>query len=310
MSKNNRPRKGSLAFRPRKRSKRVVPRINFWPKSESVGLLGFAGYKVGMRSLSIIDDSNSPTKNMEVLKPITIIETPPMVIYAIRGFKNKQIVADQLTTNKEILNTLKIKKPKNIELKAEQLDDVYVLAYTQPKKCGFGKKKVDKMMIAIGGKTVEEKLNYAKSILGKEVKPSDIFKEGEFVDVFAITKGKGWQGPVKRFGVSIQRRKATGKRRHVGTLGTFGYAAVFYTTPMAGQMGYHKRFVYNLRVLAIENKDKLNIKGGYPHYGVIKNDCIVLSGSVPGPQKRLIRLRKAVRKINSQIKKPQIIQLI
>ncbi|MCX8163481.1 MAG: 50S ribosomal protein L3, partial [Candidatus Micrarchaeota archaeon] len=169
---------------------------------------------------------------------------------------------------------------------------------------------IDKMMIAVGGKNIEEKLNYAKSILGKEIKASQILKEGEYFDVVAITKGKGWQGAVKRFGVSIQRPKATGKRRHVGTLGTFGYAAVFYTVPMAGQMGYHKRFVYNLRLLKISPAQQANLKGGYPHYGIVKNECLILKGSVPGPQKRLVRLRKAVKKLSSPIRAPQNVVLI
>ncbi|MFN3909977.1 MAG: 50S ribosomal protein L3 [Candidatus Anstonellaceae archaeon] len=311
MSKNNRPRKGSLAFRPRKRAKKQLPLINFWPKISVPTLTGFAGYKVGMRSVSFIDDSSSPTANSEVVVPVTLLEVPPLVIYGIRGFKNKQILKDQLTQDENILKTLKIKKPKNFqELKAEELDDVFVLAYTQPKLCGFGKKRIDKMMIGIGGKNVEEKLAYAKSILGKEIKASQIFKEGEYFDAVAITKGKGWQGAVKRFGVSIQRRKATGKRRHVGTLGTFGYGAVFYTTPMAGQMGYHKRFVYNLRLLKISDQKEAGLKGGYPHYGEVKNECLIIKGSLPGPQKRLIRLRKAVRKLSSQIKTPQNVVLL
>jgi len=308
MSKNHRPRKGSLAFRPRKRAKRQVPLINFWPKTDKIGLLGFAGYKVGMRSVSYIDDSESPTKNSQIVQAATIIETPPMVIYAIRGFKNKQIVADELTTDQKILKELKIKKPKNAKLNPDQIDDVFVLAYTQPKKCKFGKKKIDKMMIGIGGKTVQEKFEYAKSILGKEIKASDVLKEGQYLDVFAITKGKGWQGAVKRFGISIQRRKATGKRRHVGTLGAFGYAGVFYTVPMAGQMGYHKRFVRSLRILKIASPQEVNLKGGYPHYGVPRNECILINGSVPGPQKRLIRFRQAVRK--TQIKQPSAVNIL
>ncbi|MEM3361845.1 MAG: 50S ribosomal protein L3 [Candidatus Anstonellaceae archaeon] len=311
MSKSNRPRKGSLAFRPRKRAKRQMPLINFWPKVDSPTLLGFAGYKVGMRSVSFIDDSNSPTANSEIVTAATVVEVPPIVIYGIRGFKNNQVLRDQLTTDQKILKELKIKKPKSTTpLQPSEVDDVFVLAYTQPKLCGFGKKKIDKMMIAIGGKSVQEKLNYAQSILGKEIKASEVLKEGEYVDVVAITKGKGWQGAVKRFGVSIQRPKATGKRRHVGTLGAFGYAAVFYTVPMAGQMGYHKRFNYNLRLLKISSPTEANIKGGYPHYGVAKNDCLVIKGSIPGPKKRLIRLRKAVRKISLPIKTPQNVVLL
>ncbi|MCX8163482.1 MAG: 50S ribosomal protein L3, partial [Candidatus Micrarchaeota archaeon] len=133
MSKSNRPRKGSLAFRPRKRAERQMPLINFWPSVESPTLLGFAAYKVGMRSVSFVDDSNSPTANSEIVSSATVLEAPPLVIYGIRGFKNKQVLRDQLANDPKILKALKIKKPKSTaELKAEELDDVFVLAYTQP----------------------------------------------------------------------------------------------------------------------------------------------------------------------------------
>ena len=139
----------------------------------------------------------------------------------------------------------------------------------------------------------------AQSLVGKELKVSDVIKPGMFLDVMAATKGKGWQGPVKRFGVATQRRKATGKVRHVGTLGPFHPAYVQYTVPMPGQMGFHKRTELNKLVMAVipkEELDKLSPASGWPHYGVVRNDCILLKGSIPGPKKRIVRLRLSVRK--------------
>ncbi|MFH0927492.1 MAG: 50S ribosomal protein L3 [Candidatus Micrarchaeota archaeon] len=301
MAKHNRPRKGSLAYNPRKRADSQVPRINFWPSREQPGLLGFAGYKAGMTTVSFIDDSNAPTKNAEVFRAATVIEVPDMVVYAIRAFHAGQIKADQMSDDEKILKELKIKKlEKKNQISAQDADEIFVLAYARPSKCGFGKKHIERMMIGVGGKNTEEKLKYAQSILGKEVKASEAIKEGEYLDSFSVTKGKGWQGAVKRFGISTQRPKSTGKVRHVGTLGAFGYGAVYHTVPMAGQMGYQNRHDLNKRVVKIANPQEVNPNGGFPHYGVAKNTCLLVLGSIGGPQKRLIRLRKAERKTEAK----------
>jgi large subunit ribosomal protein L3 len=259
-------------------------------------VLGFAGYKAGMTSISFVDDSDSPTKSAEVVGAVTVVEVPPMVVYAIRAYKNKQILADQLCNDEKILKEAKIKKrvEKN-EIKAQDSDDIFVLAFTRSSKCNFGKKKSEKMMLAVGGKDVAEKLEYAKSILGKELKASDVFKPGEYVDTIAVTKGKGWQGQVKRFGIAMQRQKATSKRRHLGNMGAFGAHGVHHTVPMAGQMGYHNRFDINKRIMKVVSPQEVNPKGGFLHYGLVANECILIKGSVPGPVKRLIRMRKAIR---------------
>lgn len=304
MAKHNRPRKGSLAFNPRKRAKNQNAQVNAWPSKEERGLVGFAGYKAGMTTIAFIDDSQSPTKGSEVYAPVTVVEVPPMTIYGIRAFKDGQIVADQITEDQKILKRIGMKLKKKNEIKADESDDIYVLAYTQPAKCGFGKKEIEKMMIAIGGKDTAEKLEYAKEILGKELKASDVLKDGEFIDTVSVSKGKGWQGTVKRFGTTIQRRKATGKRRHIGNMGAFGAHGVHYTVPMAGQMGYHKRTEINKRVMKIAKPDEVNPKGGFVNYGIVKNDCLLIYGSVSGPKKRLVRMRKAIR--NDSQKTPEI----
>lgn len=307
MSKHNRPRKGSLAFNPRKRADSQMPHINAWPQRDEKSLLGFAGYKAGMTSISFVDDSDSPTKNNEIFGAATVIEVPPMVVYAIRAYKNKQILCDQLCSDEKILKEAGIKKKKEKNEIKPDCDDIYVLAFSRASKCAFGKKKSEKMMLAIGGKDVAQKLEYAKSILGKELKASDVFKPGEYVDTIAVTKGKGWQGQVKRFGISMQRRKATSKRRHLGNMGAFGAHGVHHTVPMAGQMGYHNRFDINKRIMKIASPQEVNPKGGFLHYGLVKNDCLVIKGSVPGPIKRLVRMRKAMR--NSSAKAPSITEI-
>lgn len=304
MGKANKPRKGSLAYRPRKRARSQMPRVRCWPEREEKCILGFAGYKAGMTHILYIDDSLSPNKGNEVSYPVTVIEAPPIVVYGIRGYKNGICVGDVICDDEKIRKEIGLRKKKQNEIMPDKVDEVLILAYTQPKKTRMGKKRPERMELMVGGKDVAEKLDYAKGILGKEVRAADVFKQGEYIDTVSITKGKGWQGPVKRFGVSIQRRKATGKRRHVGTLGAWHPASVLYTVPMAGQMGYHKRTEKGKRIMKIGEGKEINPRGGFPQYGLVIDDYVLVGGSVPGPRKRLIRMRKSIRE--KPVRAPEI----
>ncbi|MCX6671098.1 MAG: 50S ribosomal protein L3, partial [Euryarchaeota archaeon] len=116
------------------------------------------------------------------------------------------------------------------------------------------------------------------------------------LDTIAITKGKGWQGTVKRHHVKLLLHKNSKHRRMIGTAGSWHPSWVQATVPQAGQMGYHQRTEYNKRVLKIgENGEEITPAGGFPNYGVIRNSYIIIHGSIPGPVKRLIGMRDAVR---------------
>jgi len=295
------PRKGSLAYRPRVRAKSQVPRVSHWAESSETRLLGFAGYKAGMTHLSFIDDSEGPTSGQEISSAVTVVEVPPLFVYGIRGYKGDahgdKVVGDYILDDANVLKKLGIKKKTaNAEFTEENTDKIVVLVYTQPDKTGIGKKHPERMEIAVGGPGLKEKIEYAKSLLGKELKPEDLFKTGEYVDVSSVSVGKGWQGTAKRFGTSLHRPKATGQRRHSGTIGQWHPAYILYTAPRAGQMGYHNRTEVNKRIMKISDEvDEVNPKGGFPHYGFVKNNYVLLKGSVPGPVKRLIRMRLGTR---------------
>ncbi len=284
-----------MAFRPRKRAESQVPEVN-WIECSEKRLLGFAGYKTGMSHVAYIDESDAPTKGQEIVTAVTVVETPPMVVYGLRCYDGQRSLGDLLTKKEKLLKKLGIKKQNGKKFNEEEVKNVRLLVFAQPEKTSIGKKHIERMEIAVGGSSGKEKLEYAKSLLDKELKVSDVFKSGEYVDVVIITTGHGWQGPVKRFGISLQRPKATGKRRHVGTLGQWHPAYVLYTVPRAGQTGYHKRTELNKQIVKIGNNiDEINPKGGFVGYGFVKNDYILLKGSIPGPAKRLVRLRCAVR---------------
>lgn len=290
----NKPRKGSMAFRPRKRAVSQNP-TPYWQPSPEKRVLGFVGYKAGMTQVAYVDDTESPTKGQEVVSAATVVEVPPITVYGIRCYYKKNSVGDILTDDEKILKMAGLAKSSK-KIDESKVDDVRLLVFANPAKTKFGKKHIEKMELGCGGSSEKEKMEFGKSLIGKEMKISDAFKSGEYVDIISITKGKGWQGAVKRFGVATQRRKSTGKVRHVGTLGPFHPAIVMYTAPQAGQMGYHKRTELNKRILKISDKpDEINPSAGFPHYGFVNNEYLIVKGSVSGPVKRLIKMRLAVR---------------
>jgi large subunit ribosomal protein L3 len=181
-------------------------------------------------------------------------------------------------------------------VKEGKVEEIRVLACTQPWTTNLSKKKPELLEIRVGGKSVEERWNYSKSVLGKQVRVGDVFKDGEYSDILAITKGKGFQGPVKRWGIKVLPRKSDEGRRQVGTLGPWSPTRVMWTVPAPGQMGYHQRTDFNKRILKLGNDGKeITPKGGFLRYGQIKGDFVVLAGSIPGPTKRLVQLRRPIR---------------
>lgn len=305
--KEHRPKRGSLAYSPRKRAKRIVPRIRSWPECEEVRLQGFAGYKAGMTHVVMIDDrKNSLTYGEEVIIPVTVIETPPMKVAGIRVYRETpyglKIVKEVWASGLDEFLDRRVKIPKNSpnidELKEIEGDEVRVLTYTQPYLItGVPKKVPDLMEQKVGG-NFKEALEYAISKLGKEVNVSEVFKEGSIVDVSAITKGKGFEGVVKRWGVITMNAKhaRSSKGRRVGTLGPWLPHRIRWTVPQYGQMGFHQRLEFNKRILKIGNNgEEITPKGGFPHYGVVRNSYILIAGTVPGTVKRLVRIRDAIR---------------
>jgi large subunit ribosomal protein L3 len=173
---------------------------------------------------------------------------------------------------------------------------VRVIAITQPQETSLSKKKPDIAEIEIGGGTVQQQFEYAKTILGKTITPAEIFKEGQFVDIASVSTGKGWQGPVKRWGVTILQAKGRKTKRGVATLGPWNPHHIMYSIARAGQMGYHQRTEYNKRILKIGKDGKeITPKGGFLRYGIVKGSYVLLAGSVAGTEKRSIRLRYPAR---------------
>ena len=310
MPKEHRPRHGSMGFSPRKRSESPIPHFSSWPDTDGAPKLqGFAGYKAGMTHAFVVDyRPTSTTSGQEVQIPVTVIETPPMRVAAVRVYRQTsgglQVLGEAWAKNldKELRRVFPIPKDHDPDgalkkLDPATLDDIRLITYTQPDLVtGIPMKAPDLMEQRVGGGTLPDRLAYAVSLLGKEVRVSEFCREGSMVDIAAITKGKGWQGHHRRWGTHLLSHKNSKHRRNIGTLGNFMPGYVRPTVPQSGQVGYHQRTEYNKRVLKIgEDGKDVTPNGGFLHYGQVRTQYVLVHGSIPGPTKRLIRLRDASR---------------
>jgi len=297
MPRLSQPKRGSLEYWPRKRAADIVARIRTWTPSKETKIIGFAAYKVGMTHLMVTDNrTTSQTKGEDIQVPVTILECPPLKIASILVYRKDayglhctgQINADKL--EKETARTIITQKKPIKQPDTKNIAEVRILAYTQPKLTSIGKKAPEFFELGIGGTKPEEKLALAKGFLGKEIKISDVFNEGQVVDVTSITKGKGLQGPVKRFGVNLRSHKSQKAKRGPGSLGPW-HGPRTYRIAHAGQMGYQQRMDRNKQIMKIgDDATKINAKGGFLRYGFVKNSYLLIKGSVGGPPKRLITL--------------------
>lgn len=313
------PRRGSMGFSPRKRARDQTPHIKNWPEGDDKPKIqGFLGYKAGMTHAFVIDyRPTSTTSGKEIVMPVSVVETPPMKVAAVRVYKKTlhgletrgEMWADKLDPElSKRLPLSKKEKKKNWDF-AKEADEVRVIVYTQPKLVtGIPKKSPEIREFRIGGGSIDDRIKYSKDILGKEVKVNDTIKEGDMIDTIAVTKGKGFQGHVQRWGVKLLFHKNSKHTRMIGTLGSWHPNYVQATVPQAGQMGYHQRTEYNKRVIKIgENGEEITPAGGFPKYGVVRNSYILLHGSIPGPTKRLISMREAIRyQRGVKVEKPEV----
>ncbi|MBI4152942.1 50S ribosomal protein L3, partial [Candidatus Woesearchaeota archaeon] len=292
--------RGTLQFWPRVRAKREVARVRRWAVVKDTKLLGFLGYKAGMCHVIAIDNRpKSLSKGEEIALPATIIECPAMKVAAVNFYRynagSSQLVSTFFSSDiKDLSGVLTL--PKKAQRKMEEInefDDLRVLVHTQPRQTGIGTKKPKLVEIAIGGNK-EEKMKYAVEKLGKEITIEEVFKEGNQVDVHAITKGKGFQGPVKRHGVMMRHHKSE-KARRANVRGSWT-GPKMWTVPHSGGMGYNQRVDRNKLIIKIGKEPaEINPAGGLIKYGVVRNQFLLVKGSLPGARKRVVTLTQATR---------------
>jgi large subunit ribosomal protein L3e len=186
---------------------------------------------------------------------------------------------------------------------------IRALVHTQIGKVKIGQKKAHLMEIQINGGSVSDKVKFCQDHFEKEVPVSSVFKSSEMIDTIGVTKGHGNKGVVSRWGVSRLARKSHRGLRKVACIGSWHPARVQFQVARAGQKGYFHRTEINKKVYkvgdsianghnAITEADltqkSITPLGGFPHYGVVTNEYLMIKGAVIGAKKRAIVLRKSL----------------
>lgn len=302
-------------------------RIRTWPliNSEQPKLVGYAGFKVGCIQIVSIDDrEKTPNHGKQLVSLGTVVATPPLSVIGIRGYYNDLYGAHALfdvyspEMPKQVSRLVTIKPKEDGLQKVEKLlgkvSELCAIVAVFPHTIGLAQKKPHVFEIPVQGGDIKKQFDFLKGIFGKQVKINDVFEIGAHVDVASITKGKGWEGPITRWGVKKKQHKSRKSVRALGTLGPISPSSIMYTVPRGGQRGFHQRVEYNKRIMIMSNTEKnefkINPAGGYKHFGFVNGDFVVLKGSVPGTYRRLVKLRTQIRNIPSKILKPNILEIV
>ncbi|RLM69480.1 60S ribosomal protein L3-like [Panicum miliaceum] len=345
------PRHGSLGFLPRKRASRHRGKVKSFPRDDAkkpCHLTAFLGYKAGMTHIvREVEKPGSKLHKKETCEAVTIIETPPLVIVGLvayvktpRGLRTLNSVWAQHLSEEVrrrfYKNWCKSKKKaftkyalkydsdagkKEIQLQLEKMKKyasvIRVIAHTQIRKMkGLKQKKAHLMEIQVNGGTIADKVDYGYKFFEKEVPVDAVFQKDEMIDIIGVTKGKGYEGVVTRWGVTRLPRKTHRGLRKVACIGAWHPARVSYTVARAGQNGYHHRTEMNKKVYKIgksgqESHDAstefdrtekdITPMGGFPHYGIVKGDYLMIKGCCVGPKKRVVTLRQSLLKQTSRL---------
>jgi len=274
--------------------------------------------------VNIDDREKTPNHGKQLVSLGTVIVTPPILIVGIRGYTKNQngrqaefdLYANNLPKNISTLFNSKNKEsllePSEVALK--KIKEIYAVIAIIPRNASLSQKKPYIFEVSVKGGDVKKQFAYVKELLGKEVKIDQVFEAGVTVDAAAITKGKGWEGPITRWGVKKKQHKSRKSVREVGSLGPISPQYVMYTVPRAGQRGLHQRVEYDKKIMVMDNteniKYEINPKGGFKHFGNVNGDFIIVRGSVPGTYNRLIKLRSQIRNTPKKIIKPNILEVV
>mmetsp|Transcript_7362 Transcript_7362/g.22675 ORF Transcript_7362/g.22675 Transcript_7362/m.22675 type:complete len:387 (+) Transcript_7362:35-1195(+) len=197
---------------------------------------------------------------------------------------------------------------------------IRLVAHTQVKKLKLRQKKAHMMEIQINGGTVAEKVEFGKALFEKEIPVDTVFSPNEMIDCCGATKGHGTEGVVTRWGVTRLPRKTHRGLRKIACIGAWHPSRVSFTVARSGQNGYHHRTEMNKKIYRIGKagdpksasteadltEKSITPLGGFPHYGVVNEDFLMLKGAVVGCKKRCITLRRS---LLAQTKRSQLEQV-
>jgi large subunit ribosomal protein L3e len=262
-----------------------------------VGMVGYIETPRGLRALSTVWAQKLPEAVIR------------------RFYKNYYLAKKKAFSNyaKRYQEDAKSKKHVNRDIQRikKYCTVVRVLCATQIEKCKLRQKKAHVMEIQVNGGDVAQKVDWAVSKFEAEISVGEVFENNEMVDTISITRGKGTQGVIKRFGVSRLPRKTHRGLRKVACIGAWHPSAVKWTVARAGNLGYYHRTQINQKIYRVGAGAVRGIKnnasteadpfiknitpiGGFPHYGIVNEDFLLVKGAVAGPRKRQVTIRKTL----------------
>merc|ERR1719183_1725986 len=341
------PRCGHLGYLPKRRTKHHKGKCRTFPnddKTKPVHLTAFMGYKAGMTHVvrGMEKREGRKTIKKDVVEAVTVVECPPMKVIGMVGYIEtprglralstvwaqklpdgvmRRFYKNYYCAKKKAFSKYAKRYSEDAKSKNHPQRDVNrikkyctvvrVLCCTQIEKLKFRQRKAHLMEIQVNGGSVADKVKWATSKFESEVSVGEVFEENEMVDTIAITRGKGTQGVVKRFGVARLPRKTHRGLRKVACIGAWHPSAVKWTVARVGNLGYYHRRQMNQKVYRVgsgavrgtannaateADPDAKNITplGGFPHYGVVNEDFMLIRGAVMGPRKRQVTIRKSL----------------
>ena len=216
---------------------------------------GILGRKLGMTQVFSKDG---------VLIPVTVIEVEPNVVTQVKTTETDGYEAIQL----------------GFDSKREKLSNKAELGHV--KKANTTPKRFLKEIRGV---------EVSKYELGQELSV-EVFEEGQLVDVTGVSKGKGYQGVIKRYNQS-RGPMGHGSQYHrgVGSLGTMRPMRVFKGKKLPGHMGNVTVTMQNLEVVSVNKEENV----------------ILIKGNVPGPKKSLVIIKSAIKKPNVKNDKVELV---
>merc|ERR1711879_129009 len=281
-----------------------------------------------------MDRPGSKNNKKEVVEAVTIIETPPMIAVGVVGYIEtprgmralKTVWAEHIgeeckrrfyknwSQSKKKAFTKSCTKwaddlgKKEIEKDLNQMKKycttIRIIVHTQMKLLRRRQKKAHIMEVQLNGGSIADKVNFAREHFEKEVPVGQVFAQDEMIDVIGVTKGHGYKGVTSRWHTKKLPRKTHKGLRKVACIGAWHPSRIQSTVPRAGQKGYRMgagyhmkdgKLVKNNAATEYDIADKsINPMGGFPHYGEVKQDFIMIKGCCIGPKKSTLTLRKSL----------------
>jgi large subunit ribosomal protein L3e len=356
--KFERPRHGSLGFLPRKRTAHHHGKIKSFPKDDPkkpCHWTAFMSYKAGMTHiLRDVDKPGSKLHKKEVVEAESILEAPPMRVVGFVGYVETPRGLRALTSvwaghlsdeckRRFYKNWHKCKKKAftkyqkryeaankdkdgsamsaEIERAKKYCQVIRAICHTQVSKAKIGQKKAHIKEIQINGGSVADKVDFCTKLFEQEVRISDVFSQNEMIDIIGVSRGRGFDGVITRWGVTRLVRKSHRGLRKVACIGTWHPTRVQFQVPRSGQNGYGHRTEINKKIYRIGTKEDIakgatteqdltdkaiTPMGGFIRYGEINEDWLMLKGTVMGSKKRIITLRKTLLPQESRTAKEEI----